>query len=181
MRPPPIRIAPEASYESVSAGGLPPGHGYLLLQLDTNIPLAEVSFAGGQLGPISEAGRSTRLLIVQAGSYAWRDLLAIQADGTRKKFRLRRRRYHRPEELDFDVVAGTINYSGELFIRQRWPYLHFRNRNHSAMAIRKVLESHPRLIEEFGIRYAGTGSDEFLVFYLKERENRAPDVEDMTD
>ncbi|MBY0401358.1 hypothetical protein K2X89_13750, partial [Myxococcota bacterium] len=123
-----------------------------------------------------QAGEYLWLVRAKAGRYRWSEIrLAAQTIGS-DTMRLEAVSETKEEEFLFEVEAGKINYPGHLVIEpsdSRWGIaagVDVRNRNHSAMAIRKLLRSHRELLSAHPIHYAGSGIDGFLDFYTHERD-----------
>lgn len=180
---PPIAASPPAP--------LAASRGYVVVHVDTNTVVDKL-YAGREL--ISQAlpaGQHIWLIDLPAGRHAW--------TGVRITFKEHVKTY-RPEqfgglnerEFEFDVVEGRINYPGELVIRTDpksyrftvrrgragWFWnLSIRNRNHSAMAIRRLAKTFGDLFASHPIRYAGTSGDGFLDYYSRERTQLAKPAE----
>ena len=157
--------------------------GLLIVQIDTNSSVARISAGASVISENLPKGRHIWIASLPAGRYAWSEV-RIEFAGLRNSYRPGQFKRLNEHEFEFDVVAGQINYPGELVIRTDPDSFQFdvyrghagyfwdisiRNRNHSAMAIRSLLKSHARLLDDYAVRYAGSSGDGFLAFYAKEK------------
>ena len=174
---------PRPPIPSSTTASLAEGRGYVVVHVDTNTVVDELHAGRELIGQALPAGQHIWLIELPAGRHAW--------TGVRITFRDHAKTY-RPEqfvglnerEFEFDVVEGRINYPGELVIRTDpksyrfavhrgragWVWnISIRNRNHSAMAIRRLAKTFDGLLASHPIRYAGTSGDGFLDYYSRER------------
>ena len=157
--------------------------GLLIVQIDTNSSIQRISAGASVVSENLPKGRHIWIASLPSGRYAWSEV-RIEFQGIRQIYRPGQFKRLNEHEFEFDVVAGQINYPGELMIRTDPGSYHFdvyrgragyfwdisiRNRNHSAMAIRSLMKSHAMLLDEYPVRYAGSSGDGFLDFYGKEK------------
>lgn len=166
-------------------GGEPLGadEGLLVIHVETNVPIESIEASG--LRTRSRLSIGTHLWIVRAGAgqYRWDQIMIPPSVGYSgvldlSNFRVRRKvkDWVWDDEFAFDVEAGKINYPGQLIVlseehaRSVGRGYSVRNRNHSAMAIRTLLETHGELIQSLPVRYSGSGDDAFLDYYTRMRD-----------
>lgn len=149
--------------------------GLLILHVDTDVELERVSLRSDVVATDLPAGDHLWIVRMPAKRFSWQRISFGKEAGRRRDVLVTRLEGVDDDEFEFDVLAGHINYPGTLIVRSTsvpgWQrgWVWIRNRNHSAMAIRALLKSHPRLLESMPIRYGGTSGDEFLQFYTEER------------
>lgn len=166
------RIDPERPFELAEDEGL------LVIQVDTHSRLLRLVLSRAQVSEPVERGKHLFLVRARAGRYSWTGVQTPGPHGSRLRYTISGKSYLRPEELDFEVKAGFINYAGDLIIREtRKSYneywMNFRNRNHAAMAIRLLQQKYPALLERFPVRNASLSGDTFLDFYQSEKDRLA--------
>lgn len=166
------RIDPERPIELAEDEGL------LIVQVDTHSSLLRLVLSRAQISDTIEPGKHLFLVRARAGQYSWTGVQTAGPRVNRIRYTLSRKSYPRPEELDFEVKAGFINYAGDLIIRETRKahgeyWVAFRNRNHSAMAIRLLQQKYPALLERYPVRNASLSGDTFLDFYQSEKERLA--------
>ena len=166
--------------------------GLLVVHVDTNARLERLVAGDVAIAEELAAGRYAWLVRLKAGRYAWTEIAFAAEPVSRDVRRMcRRDRVARVNplfdlygversEFQFDVEAGAINYAGELLLKAEYHRIcraahriWIRNRNHSAMALRSLLKTHPVHLDALPIRYAGRSGDGFLDFYTRERERLA--------
>jgi hypothetical protein len=163
--------------------------GFLVVHVDTNAPLERLSAGNVAIVDGLGKGRYVWLVRMKAGRYAWTEIAfaAEPISGNAQRV-CRRDRVARVNplsdlsgversEFEFDVEPGALNYAGELILNAEYHYLcrgayrlWIRNRNHSAMALNSLMETHPAYLDALSIRYAGRSGDGFLEFYTRERK-----------
>jgi hypothetical protein len=170
-------------YPPVGAEPLGPDEGLLILHIETEVPLASISLPWALAVSDLPKGRHLWIVRARAGTYRWKKLHLAREVGSEGYLNLDDYRVMRrvknwvwDDEFRFDVEAGQINYPGHLIIRSNdvsrsaGSGYSVRNRNHAAMAIRQLLESHPEVLRRYSIRYGGSGEDEFLEYYTRVRD-----------
>jgi len=151
------------------------GEGLLVIQLDSDLPIKKMYMdMAVMIRPLAK-GKHIWITKIPQGWYSWRSVEIDGKGGPAGRYELKRSSYSRPDELDFLVKAGAINFAGELIIRSagrqgRRYWLSFRNRNHGAMALRELLRTHAEVLDVYPLRTAGTGDDSFIEFYVRERD-----------
>ncbi|MFT3898560.1 MAG: prolyl oligopeptidase family serine peptidase [Thermomonas sp.] len=142
------------------------GEGLLLLEVDTDLPLTgiDVSARGESrksagFGKVP-VGQAVKLFVVRAGRYRWTRIdtslytrMSLAGD----------------EEYEFDVVAGRINYPGDLLYR--WTgYLtaEIERRNRGLRVIDWLQAKHPGVFQRYPFEFAGHYPDPFPAFYATE-------------
>lgn len=149
---------------------LAPSEALLIIHIDTEVALERLWLNSHPLVQSLGKGRHAWIVRVREGSYRWRKIEIGSNLRNRLKYDL-----GSDEELSFNVVAGKINYPGELVIRSspgaRWgnKSVIVRNRNHSAMAIREMRDSYDSILRSFPLHYAGSSGDGFLEYYTRKR------------
>jgi hypothetical protein len=147
-----LRPVPPGEVPSLS-----PGQGLLAVHIDSNVPIRQLRFSRGTAAEDVPAGSHLLLLLVDAGSYRWTEIvLAPQL------------RYPVPAEWawTFRVKSGYINYVGHIEIRDIGSeQMMGRNPNRSSQAARELRRLHPELASRFPARYAGRVRDDFLERY----------------
>lgn len=145
----------------------------IALHVDSDLPLDRLVLTGLVLRDPIPAGQHFWIARVYAGNYTWK--VAHVASGPFKgRYRIKRSVYERPGELDLEIVAGRLNYAGELIVRRgTWGWtqssISFRLRNHAGQAVRRIERDYPELLDRFSLHTSGTSGDRFLEFYLEER------------
>lgn len=153
---------------------LAPDQALLIIQIDTDIALEKVFLNHQVVARSLGKGKHLWLIRVSEGRYRWKRIEVGKQPHSRLRYLL-----EPDEELGFEVNAGKLNYPGELVIRSgalsRWGsgVLIVRNRNHSAMAVREMRDSHDSILRSFPLHYAGLGEDEFLEYYTRKRDGSA--------
>lgn len=169
---PPVAVRP-GPFEPLEAGV-----GFLVVQIDSDVGIERLDLDGRAIVRDLQAGQHLWIIRLEEGSYRWTAArLAPRSVGS-GRIETKRIKVLDQEEFEFDVEAGEVNYPGEIVVWLAdpddgiWGGVSFRNRNHSAMAVRKLSESHPELLAAHPLRYAGTRGDEFLQFYTRLRKAR---------
>lgn len=171
---PPVSVPPGTS------DPLAPDEGFLVVQIDTALLLESVTASGVTLANSLPPGEHLWLVRMRAGNYRWDSLRLAAQTLASSSIRPVSVSVLNDQEFSFDVQAGKVNYPGHLLVDVTESGIHggvaVRNRNHSAMAIRKLLRSHADLIAAHDLRYAGRSGDEFLDYYSRERARaKSPD------
>jgi len=150
--------------------------GLLVIQIDTDVPLEDVRLTAGSVAQGLPKGQYIWVIRVPARRYAWQQIDMGSEAGIDGRYKMSDVELLHEGEFEFEVVPKSINYPGELIIRSD-PFdrssgrRSIRNRNHSAMAIRRLRKTHASLIDAFPIRYAGWSGDGFLDFFTRERQS----------
>lgn len=166
---PPLAVKP-GPFEPLAEG-----EGFLVVQVDTDLAIERIAAGSRPIVRDLQPGRHLWLVRMKAGKMRWTALELVAQAGRDRSIELESRGVLNEREFDFDVEAGALNYPGEIVVRMHTPEwgvgagVSVRNRNHSAMAIRRLSKSHPELVAAHPIRYAGSSGDEFLQFYTQKR------------
>jgi hypothetical protein len=159
--------------------------GLLIVHIDTDVMLERVSIRTGTIATDLPEGQHLWIVRTRAGNLGWRKVDFGKELGRRAYIFVEQMNGTNDEEFTFDIEAGSINYPGSLIVRthKSIPGLHrrwvsVRNRNHSAMAIRRLLHGHSALLGSLPIRYGGSSGDQFLEFYTEERILEKSDIEE---
>lgn len=172
---PPVAVPPGA-FEPLAAD-----EGFFVVGVDTEVAVERIAAGGQVFATELQPGQHLWLVRMKAGSARWTavDLVPqLQADTT---IRPKAGGVLNEREFEFEIEAGAVNYAGDLVIRLRSARYGIgsgftvRNRNHSAMAIRKLAKTHAELLAAHPIRYAGSSGDEFLEHYTSVRDRRRKD------
>ncbi len=107
------------------------------------VPVEQVLF---DIGPVASAlpkGQHLWILRLPARRYAWYRIDLGSQAGVDEEYLVSHDGLSDENEFEFDVLPGIINYPGELIIRTDAFFrssgkVWVRNRNHSAMAIRRL-------------------------------------------
>jgi hypothetical protein len=148
--------------------------GLLIVQIDTDVPVERVLLTSGAVATALPKGQHLWVIRLPAGRYGWHRVDLGDQSGIDSNFFMRDIDLIRENEFEFEVLSGAINYPGGLIIRTNARYrsseaVLIRNRNHSAMAVRRLIEAYESLLDAYPIRYAGWSGDGFLEFYSQER------------
>lgn len=171
--------APPAAVPPGAFEPLADGEGFLVVQVDSDVAVDRIRMDGRVVVSDLQPGQHLWLIRMQAGRQRWSTVKLQQQLQAESEIRPQAEGVLNEQEFELDVEAGAVNYPGEIVIRMRVPEygvgsgFTVRNRNHSAIAIRKLLKSHPALLAAHPIRYAGSSGDEFLEFYSRERDRLA--------
>lgn len=150
---------------------LEPGHGFLLVEIEVNNRVLELSLdrvEGGSerilFGDLPK-GRRTMLLQVQAGEYRWN---RVELPG--QVYRGREYPYvwsfdHDRQHFRFRVEAGKVNYPGILVLSQKGRWLSMFTLNRSGQLAERLLESADWLLLRYPVVYTGRRRDDFLAYY----------------
>lgn len=149
---------------------------FLVVHIDTAYGVEKIDAGRIPIARDLQPGSYLWLVRVDAGRYRWSAVrLAAQSIGS-DTLRLKATSETKEREFEFTVEPGKLNYPGHLVIEpisegdSIASGVEIRNRNHSAMAVRALLASHPELLAAHPIHYAGTSEDGFLDFYTRERD-----------
>ena len=160
------------------------GEAFLIIHIDTDVQLKNVSLESGTIASQLPAGDHLWIIRTRARRSGWKRINLEKEGSYRRHFAVGQMDVFNEDEFEFEIKAGAINYPGSLIVRTKntfpaWPVyaISFRNRNHSAMAIRALLETHRSLLESLPIRYAGPRGDGFLDFYTRERDRLRSEAE----
>ncbi len=180
--PPGSILAPADAVEPGSPA-LGPREALMIVHVDSEIPLDWIDLASGRVATSLPEGRHIWIVRAPAGRNAWVRLRPAARVGrvetidlARYDARRRDDDWVRRAEFEFVLESGKINYPGELIVTSQAAVrsvargYSIRNRNHSAMAIRALKQTHAGLLEAFPIRFAGPGEDGFLDHYTSERD-----------
>lgn len=167
----PPQAVPPGPFEPLAEGV-----GFLVIHVDTRFAVEKIDAGRVPIARDLQPGDYLWLVRIQAGRYRWSTVrLAAQTVGS-SSIRLEAVAETKEKEFEFAVEPGRINYPGHLVIGSPdhsagiAAGVEIRNRNHSAMAVRKLLRSHAELMAAHPVHYAGTSDDEFLDFYTRERD-----------
>ncbi len=164
------RIAPIDASQPIE---LAADEGLLIIQIDTDVALHDLILSRRSVARSLGKGQHIWLARVRAGSYRWQQIEIGDNPRYRRIYEI-----DSDDEMRFDVQAGTLNYPGELVIREGplsswgYPTLIVRNRNHAAMAVRALQKRDPRILQARTLHYAGSSKDTFLDYYTHERDER---------
>lgn len=153
--------------------------GLVVIQIDTDVAIERIALSSGVVASALQAGQHLWLIRAKSGRDRWESVKLLPQTTTESSIRPEAIGVLNEREFEFDVVAGAINYPGEIVIRMRVPQygirsgVSVRNRNHSAMAIRRLAKTHAALLAAHPIRYAGSSGDTFLEDYTTERDRVA--------
>jgi acetyl esterase/lipase len=153
--------------------------GYLVIHVDTDVAIERIAAGGQDFVRNLQPGRHLWLVRAKAGRARWTSVKLTPQPSNSGPIRPKAFSVLNEKEFEFEVEAGAVNYPGDLVIRLADPDagimagISVRNRNHSAMAVRKLAKTHSGLLAAHPIRYAGSSGDEFLQFYTKERDRLA--------
>lgn len=172
-KPPPQAVTP-GPFEPLAEN-----EGFLVVHVDTTYGLEKLDAGRVAIARDLQPGQYLWIVRVESGDYRWSAVrLAAQTVGS-STIRLEAVTATKEREFEFSVEPGRINYPGHLVIGSDAETsgiaagTEIRHRNHSAMAVRKLLRSHPELMAAHPIHYAGTSGDEFLDFYTRKRDRSA--------
>jgi hypothetical protein len=148
------------------------GEGLLIVHVDTQVPIEALALDRATVSERLPRGRHLWLIPLERGRYRW-DRISFGSDsGAAHIHRIDRS----DEDFAFDVEPGVINYPGELVLRADVSTrsvsgsVRVRNRNHSAMAVRRLRDLDPDVLRTFPLRHAGASGDTFLEVYSRERK-----------
>jgi hypothetical protein len=144
------------------------GDGLLVIDLASEIRVENLQLAAWvRVGPLDPTQRY-HILSVPPGRYSWR---TVEVSHYGYWYRL----YRSPdgERREFDVVAGQINYPGQLQLRRAGPgMIHFGVSNQSAHALADLEQLVPDLLTRHPMVYTGFQRDDFLLEYRRTKEAR---------
>ena len=166
---PPLAVKP-GPFEPLAKG-----EGFLVVQVDTDLAIERIDAGSHPIVRDLQPGRHLWLVRMKAGKMRWTGIRLVAQAGNTSAIELESQGVLNEREFEFDVEEGAINYPGEIVVRMYTPEwgvgagVTVRNRNHSAMAVRRLSKSHPELVAAHPIRYAGSSGDEFLQFYTQKR------------
>lgn len=145
---------------------LKPDEGLLLVAVDSNASIQRLRFrredamlGGGSLASIEE-GRTFQLYAVEAGRYRWSHLTVFSSWAWSGGFDL-----SEDDEFRFEVVAGKVNYPGDIVYRSTGYFqAHARMVNRALPALDWLEAEHPALAS-LPFDYNGHYPDPFPAFY----------------
>ena len=125
------------------------------------------AFGGGiQFGPVQE-GDYFRVVKVKEGSYTWERLWRNLFFG-RSTFRIKKR------DLTFTVEPGKLNYTGMFIYRPTgFSYAIMDIRDRTSAVLSMLEEQYPELLSEFELVNGLDHNEEFIDFYLREKDSSA--------
>lgn len=135
--------------------------GLLVVQVDSEIAIESLWLDRVRVSDGLPSGQHLWLIVLKAGDYRWKEI-RFGADGRSNH----RHVFDREDDYRMDVVAGHINYPGELVVRTQGG-IEVRNRNHAGMAVRRLQSLAPGLIRSIPLRHAGASGDTFLDSYRR--------------
>jgi hypothetical protein len=150
--------------------------GFVVIQIDTDVGVEHIQLDHRDIVRDLQPGEHLWLIRMKAGRKRWTSVRLMPQSRTEDAIEPEAKGVLNEKEFEFDVQAGAINYPGELIVRFGvedfgiGSGVSVRNRNHSAMAIRRLAKSHAKLLADHPLRYAGGSGDEFLQFYTQERD-----------
>ncbi len=155
--------------------------GLLIIQIDTDVPLEQVLFTRGTVASALPKGKHLWIIRAPVGLYEWQRIDLGSQAGVAESHFTRDVELSNENEFEFEVLSGTINYPGELIVRtddfsRSSGRVWIRNRNRSAMAIRRLSRTHTELLDAFPIRHVGWSEDGFLEFYTHKRRSMASGI-----
>lgn len=149
----------------------------LVLQVDSPLPIAQLSLEGLDAGRPIEAGSTLEVVRVPAGLYRWSTFVLSDPDRWGIAYPVDPLDFIDAERLYLDVRAGALNYAGELVVEIEAPSpyrrtIQVRVLNHLAGAIRRLEKESPALLDDFPLVHAleRSAADAFLERYTSERE-----------
>jgi len=147
--------------------------GLLILHVDSDVPIADLQLNRGSAARSVARGHHVWLVRAPAGSYRWAKLRLGSEAGSAGFLRL-----ERDAEFAFQIRPGASNYPGALIVRAHPTTrsaagaVRVRNRNHAAMAVRRLRDRHAALLEAYPLVYGGASGDSFLDYYTGQRDSR---------
>ena len=159
---------------------LEPGHGFLLVEIDANNRILELSLdrvEGGSerilFGALSK-GRRTMLLQVPEGEYRWN---RVELPG--QVYRGRDYPYywnfdhdHDRDHFRFRVDAGKVNYPGVLVLVQDGRWLTSYTLNRSGELAERLHDAAEWLLLRHPVVYTGRRRDDFLSHYTERLQRK---------
>ncbi|GEM_PF-3298902 len=160
---------------------LAPEFGYVLVQVDTDVPIEWITITGATISYTLPEGETTWLVALPAGPHEWRRIMPGASTGLDRSIDLRDYQRLRKrddwvwdDEFEFDVEAGKVNYPGTLLIRSgsgsSSKCCLVRVRNQSARAVFAASETYGEILGGLPLRHSGAGGDGFLDYYTKLRD-----------
>ena len=160
--------------------------GFLILHVDTDVPIAGIELNGETIASGIAVGHYVWLVRAIAGSYRFTALQFINLPGhqrrersdTNENIRFRstgRIKRHQKlyltsdDEFRFEVERGSVNYGGALVVRGTRERIDVSSRNHVAMAIRMLSDRDAEVVASHPLRYGRLSEDGFLDYYSRER------------
>ena len=165
--PPPTALRP-GPFEPLT-----PDEGILVVQLDLGIAVQEIEAEGTVIARDLQPGQHLWVVKMKAGRYRWTSVRLMSAVRNGSRIRPMPVGVSNEREFVFDVEAGKVNYPGEFLVRLNDPIagvalgVVIRNRNHSAMAFRKLLAPIRSCWRPIRSIMPDTSDDEFLDFYTR--------------
>ena len=149
----------------ISAGNAYPalinGQGYLLLDIESQRPIAELQLSSNFSIKDIQPGKTQKLIPLNAGSYQWQMLSAPHFD---LPFRLK---LSDDKRWSFIIKPGSINYIGHLIVMEQRGFRSIDARlvSRSTLADQTLLQLYPQAAQ-FPFRYAGYLRDDFPDYFL---------------
>ena len=148
-------VEPGADFE------LGPNEGLLVVDIDTELEIGMLRFGGMKAAEDLPAGEHFYLLAVTAGTYRWNQIELPSASGVSVGFV-----FFRDDTLRFRIRPGRINYTGQLVFwgdrGERHVAVGGGPINRSALALRRLRERYPGLVERYPPVFAASYRDDFL-------------------
>ena len=163
----------------VGLGGMGSGIGYLVLDIRTDTPLASVTIGGWKRIPLDvKAGAWLRVVEVPAGRYRWSRLELPEVFAASYGFSARpvplEFEFPYDDDLAFHVEPGRLNYVGLIEVSRSERFqLGIRVIDRTAVAIERLREEFPAMVERYPIVYAGAGRPVFLDRYRAAKGSQA--------
>ncbi|MEM9174591.1 MAG: hypothetical protein AAGC67_05110 [Myxococcota bacterium] len=166
------------------ADGLGPDEAFVVLEIETDIALDKIVLYGLVIEEEIQPGRHFWISRVSPGRYRWRTLHVAAPNWFKGIYRIKRHRYAWPEELDFEVAAGRLNYVGTLRVEKGKPFparpsLFIRVQNRSAEVLRRLAREHEDLIDRYPLSTGSISGDRFLEFYSETRRRLREATDDL--
>lgn len=168
--PAPVPVAPGSTPE------LAANEGFVILAVDTDVQIEDLRLGKFSVATDLEPNPHIWLVKMKAGRYRWTTVRLVAQRNDDKSVHPESINVLNKREFDFEVEPGCINYPGELIVRLNLPQygidmgVSVRNRNHSAMAVRRLAKTDRALLAKYPLRYAGMSGDGFLEFYSTNRD-----------
>ncbi|MCA9504403.1 MAG: hypothetical protein KC616_15035 [Myxococcales bacterium] len=148
--------------------------GLFVVHVDSEVPIERLLLSDREIASNLPIGRHLFVVRLPAGSYEWTRIELRGDDGRLVLHDPRRIDLENDREFEVEIRAGHLSYAGELLVAKilasgSYGWMSLRNRNHSAMAVRSLLETSPDLIDRFPLHYGGSSGDGFLEHYSRER------------
>lgn len=158
--------AQDAATSNSAPPSLSGDQGYLLLEIDAQRPVAELTLNSSVAIRDIKPGKSYRVLPLPSGNYQWQSISVPHFD---LPFKLK---LDDEKKWSFSVVAGTVNYVGHLMVMEERSYnaIDVRLVNRSTLASEQLASQNPALAK-LPFRFAGFLRDDFTQ-YLQPPANK---------